>query len=258
MEFIWSEEELKNFFENIMPRLSDGEVYFLSLSARNKYLSEDEKEYFKLGRNEMFERTVVREQSFEKFLKKVHGFDRNSNAYLTKNSLPIPSNCMVCYININPSNVLKAYNEFTKIMNDYMMELGLNSFNNSSTSNVEQRIKKADVLLMNCIQKNRGHKSYLDVDFDIPKEHWSAVEVLLEELEENKVEYVVIDTKSGYHVLIKKNTLNYNFNNSIELSRKYLRKKGVEDFEVVLNKNEMIPLPGTYQAGHPVRVIITS
>ena len=48
-------DELKWFYDNVLPNLKQAEVYFLSLSGRNKYLTDEEKQYYQLGRNEMFE-----------------------------------------------------------------------------------------------------------------------------------------------------------------------------------------------------------
>lgn len=258
---IHDEKELKKFFDNIIPDLNRNEVYFLSLSARNKYLSSEEREHFGLGRTEMFERTIVREKNWSKFLRKIVRFQVVEGAYLTKKDLPIPEKSIIVYFNINPTNVLKAYNEFLGTMNEYFMELGLNASKSGDIDNVGKRISKMDVLLMNCLQRNRGTKHYIDVDFDIPKNQDWILNKFLNNLKENNVTYYVIDTKSGYHVLLKKSTIQYNFAEVVkslenEANEFRLGKMISEQhWEIAVNKNEMIPLPGTYQGGYPVRII---
>ncbi len=258
---IHDEKELKHFFDEVMPPLTSNEVYFFSLSARNKYLSLEEREHFGLGRTEMFERTIVREKDWNKFLKKIVRYQTVEGGYLTKKNLPIPEKSIVVYFNINPTNVLKAYNEFLGTMNEYFMELGLNASKSGDIDNVSKRINKMDVLLMNCLQRNRGTKHYIDVDFDIPKNQDWILNKFLNNLKENNVTYYVIDTKSGFHVLLKRDTIKYNFTEVVknleqEANTFRLGKMISEQhWEIAVNKNGMIPLPGTYQGGHPVRII---
>lgn len=254
-KFIFSLKELMNFYDKILPPLGINEVYFISLSARNKYLTDEEKKELGLGRTEMFARKIVREQNLEKFIKKIREYEKNAAAYLTKYGYPIPSKCITIYLNINPSNVLKAYNEFSKTMAEYYMELGMRASSKKNIDEVSKRINKIDVLLMNCIQKNQGIKHYIDIDFDIPKESFYLVKAFVNMLKEKGVEYFVIDTKSGYHVLLKRNTITYNFNEDIEKIIHKGFQDGLQDFEIINNKNLMIPLPGTLQGGHPVRVM---
>ena len=259
--FIHDVEELKYFYDNILQPLEKNEIYFLSLSARNKYLSTEEREELGLGRTEMFERTIIRERTWEKFLKKVRSYERNKESFLTKKGFAIPSKCITIYFNVNPSNVLKAYNEFSKTMNDYFMELGMNASKGGDIDNISDRIKKMDVLLMNCFQKNAGTKHYIDIDFDIPKTEIRIVELFLNDVKSRNPEtkYFVIDTKSGFHVLLERNSIRYNFNESIGKAMQYAVDLGLDEkddhFEIVNNKNLMIPLPGTLQGGYPVRVI---
>jgi hypothetical protein len=259
--FIHDEEELKYFFDNVMPDLGKNEVYFISLSARNKYLSKEEREEYGLGRTEMFERTIVREKDWSKFLRKIVRFQTVKGSYLTKKDIPIPEKCIIVYFNINPTNVLKSYNEFAGTMNEYFMEFALNASKGGDIDNVSQRINKMDVLLMNCFQRNRGTKHYIDIDFDIPKNETWILTKFLSNLKENNITYYVIDTKSGYHVLLRRDTIKYNFTEVVKKleneANEYRLGKMISEthWEIMVNKNEMIPLPGTLQGGYPVSII---
>jgi len=110
---------------------------------------------------------------------------------------------------------------------------------------------------MNCFQKNRGTKHYLDIDFDIDKDDFFLVEYLASELKKNGVRYYIISTKGGYHVLVDRHTLNYNFNDIIRNVNVMAMNKYGDDraFEIIHNKNEMVPLPGTFQGGYPVTLV---
>lgn len=253
-KLIYSEEELKKYFDLVMKPLISTEVFFVSLSARNKYLTEEERRELLLGRTEMFERKLVRYYDWNRFLRTIRKFETNEGSYTTKNNSNIPQKCIVCYININPSDTLKAYKEFNEEMNKYMYEISSNSIKGHDIDNIINRIKKMDHLLETCYQKSVGTKYWVDVDFDIPKEHFSLVQLFQKELNENNVKSIVIETKSGFHVLLDKSTINYNFTKTI-IDINEVASRQLEDFEIVLNKNSMIPLPGTIQAGHEVKIL---
>jgi len=57
-------------FLNILPDLQKDEVYFVSLSARNKLLTPEERSFYSLGRTEMFAReTAFSKEDLEKKIK---------------------------------------------------------------------------------------------------------------------------------------------------------------------------------------------
>ncbi len=62
-KFIQDKYELKRFYDFILPDLLPNEVYFVSLSARNKYLTTEERYDLSLGRTEMFERRIIKKKN---------------------------------------------------------------------------------------------------------------------------------------------------------------------------------------------------
>jgi hypothetical protein len=63
----------------------------------------------------------------------------------------------------------------------------------------------------------------------------------------------VIETKGGYHVMIRTKTVRYNFHDPVtklDLEAKAMFEKA----EVVINVNAMVPLPGTVQADFEVTI----
>jgi hypothetical protein len=254
-KIIYDEEELKKFFD-ILPPLKSTEVFFVSLSARNKYLTKELQTYYGLGRTEMFEKRIIRYRDWERLLRTLRKFETAAGSYLTKKGLNIPDRCITCYININPSDTLKAYKEFNQTMTEYMYELAHCATDNRDLDNISKRINKMDNLLMTCYQKNRGTKHFIDIDFDIPKSNeifWEFISHFTYHLDDNNVKYHVIDTHSGYHVLLERDTVKFNFTELINPLNK--KAKNLYNSEVVLNKNEMIPIPGTLQGNYEVRFI---
>ena len=184
---------------------------------------------------------------------------------------------LIIYININPSDSRKALLEFNKTMADmcYIMTTS------GDKELMGKNLNKVETILHNCYQKNRGSRTWIDIDCDILKDCKIYESGIKETLKEREIEHYWIDTKGGYHLLLKVDTLSKwrtNPNELVEdLKVEFLEwlsdntdykeittintkeKSGViadEDFfEIKLNKNAMIPLPGTIQAGYPVTII---
>jgi hypothetical protein len=263
--------ELKYFFDEVLKPLGPTEVFFLSLSARNKYLSEEKRDYYHLGRSEMFAKSIVREYSWERFLRTIRRFECHREGYLTQNGLPIPSEALVCYININPSETLKVIREFDRILSEYTFELLNTAVAGRDRENILNRLNKIDNNLLTAYQKSTGTKHWIDFDMDVDK-RWKPFEsvrikAFLASKDIGDSEAVWVDTKSGYHLMIARDKLKFNPADLVaELAESYrfwLKESVSEDKahelwesrEIIVNKNQMIPLPGTFQGNHIVTVL---
>lgn len=268
-KFIYSEEELKWFYDNILPPLKETEVHFVSLSARNKYLTEEERKQLELGRTEMFCKSIVRKNEWIRFLRTIKKFEVSYGGYTTKNGSNIPQKCTVCYININPSSTPKAIAEFKKVLAEYEVELTSIALNGRTNSNnIAHRLNKIDNNLMTCFQNSTGTRHWIDFDLDVDKEFNPHLNENIKDFMNKKgiKTYYWIDTKSGYHLLIKKEEIKFNPQELIAfcLEDEYIKwymnnnngsHPSEDDYEIVYNTNAMIPLPGTSQADHIVTIL---
>lgn len=264
-QFIYDIDELKWFYDNILPPLNPTEVYFISLSARNKYLTDEEKGIFQLGRTEMFNKTIVRKREWERFLRTIRKFEINEGGYTTKNNSDIPQKCITCYININPSSTLQAISSFKKVLAEYEVEIASMALlgKKGDIENLGYRLSKLDNNLYTCYQNSRGKRYWIDIDMDVDKEYdiWNN-RLFKEWMNSKKLNtFYFIDTKSGYHLLIKKDELKFNPQEIIDwITQDYLHYQHVEsfntnEFEIIQNFNEMIPVPGLFQGGYKVKVL---
>jgi len=261
-KFIHSIDELKYFYNNVLPPLKETEVYFVSLSARNKYLTDIEKEELDLGRTEMFCKSIIRKNEWNRFLRTIRKFECHKEGYTTRTGASIPEKAIVCYININPSSTPRTIQTFKQVMAEYDTELiSIALGDRQNTSNIAQRLNKIDNNLYTCFQNSGGIKHWIDIDMDVNKEYkpFNRVSSVFL-LEKGITNFHWIDTKSGYHLLIKRDELKFNpqiicdyfINDYVHsLPTKCFDTK----FEIVLNKNYMIPLPGTFQGGYPVTIL---
>lgn len=233
-------------FVEILPDLHKGEMYFISLSARNKYLTDEERIKFKLNRTEMFSRTLVKsKEDFEYAMKKMYSVIEYKT---TKSGEKFPPHALVAYANVNPVSTIDAYFSFKKKM-DLEFEQIYKACLNNSDRNYDGFIR-IERHLQNCLQQSRSRKYFIDLDFDrLENVSNEAEERFFKKLSERNVTYYTINTHGGIHVLLRKDSLTKEFKLHEEV-----KKLQDSNFykEVDFNKNDMVPIPGTIQAGFEV------
>lgn len=242
------QEQFNQFVNDVLPPLKPGELYFVSLSARNKYLSADERLEYNLGRTEMFGRTLS-SGDWDYTMKKLSSV---LDYRTTKNGLPYPEHALVVYVNINPVNSVKACANFAKVVNNIQAEM-LNAYMNGKVPNEEQMIR-GDRLLMNEYQKATGTRHLVDIDCDCSKE---LAEELNDVLLQNNVSFWVVETHGGYHFLVNRESLNkakFPLHETVNKLHKEALKSGGE---VMFNSNGMVSMPGTLHGGKQVRLYQT-
>lgn len=245
-----AEPHIISAFVGFLPDLKDNEVYFLSLSARNKYLSGEERDFYSLGRTEMFSRQIALDRDGVAIaLNRMKG-DLESRR--TRNGKEIPNRSLVVYMNIHAMSTLKAYAAFTEEMNRHQTET-LHALLNGGVPNLTAFLRM-QTRLMNHIQKATGTKQYLDIDIDAPRDLADEIRLTIhDQLLDYSIKHLVIRTRSGYHIMV--NTADLKKHKGFAL-HKYVNDLHVQaeanGGEVTFNSNAMVPMPGTYQAGHLV------
>jgi hypothetical protein len=110
--------------------------------------------------------------------------------------------------------------------------------------------------MMNCYQRANGTKTLIDIDFDVPRDGKDILDNFLKQMGEHSVTCHVIETKSGWHVLLERKDIKFNYTEFVKEAHKEAQARyGNEHVEVMINKNDMCVVPGTIQAGHEVRFI---
>lgn len=245
-EFIYDETQIERFYSLLSP-LKTHEAYFLSMSARNKYLTEEEREYYKLGRTEMFARKLCKHSDFIFFLRVLKSMQVSFGGYTSKNGKELPDKCLVVYVNINPVDGMKALKEFNEKTNQLMFDM---------VDNIEVKKKFAslDTELMNCYQRSKGTRKFIDIDFDLPEEGFDIFEQVIFDLKKYDIKYHVIKTHNGYHTLLEKETIHYNYTKIVNIADERAKER-FGHAEIIINKNNMIPLSGTMQGVFPVHFL---
>jgi len=256
MKLIKDQKQFNKFID-LLPELQNDEVYFISLSARNKYLSKEEREHYSLGQTEMFGREIA--QSKEKLetytIKKLESLLEFKT---TRNGMLIPEKSLVVYMNINPSSMVKAYMQFQKEMSNQISEITSALMNGKNPNYSFVNIQTRE--LMNCIQKSSSRKEFIDIDCDTKEKQ--VIEYLYDSLAENGILFYLIETKGGLHFLIKKDTIPKFVNkycvvrsfNIMNIINKAKELSEIKDVEIMINNNAMVPVPGTMQSDFLVKM----
>jgi hypothetical protein len=246
IELVHEEDHFERFTTEVMRPLLPGEVYFISLSARNKYLTEQQRNFWALGRTEMFGRTL----GYGDWKFTMAKLAANLRYKTTKVGSPYPQVALVVYANINPSNSVKACGAFAQKVVEIQNEL-IRGFLNDSTPNLDT-MARGDRLLLNEFQKATGTRHYLDVDIDADE---FVMRLFQEQIQESGTKHHLIKTRGGWHFMINRESRNetgFEIHNVIPPLHELAKEQGGE---VMINKNAMVPVPGTMQGGKLVELI---
>lgn len=245
--------DVYDLFLKILPTLERDEVYFTSLSARNKYLTQDERDKYSLGRTEMFSRQVA--TSKDEIELAIQKMEADLTFKTTRNGHLIPEKSLVVYINIHPSSMVNAYGKFRTQMNVHSDEL-LASLSGGSNPHYQPFLGMRTKLL-NHIQKAPSRKVWLDIDIDAPSEELAVQHsgVICEALSLASVNNIRIKTQGGVHIIVELKSLkarNIPLYRLVQDAHNALKPLGGE---CKFNENAMVPLPGTLQAGRLVEFL---
>jgi hypothetical protein len=241
-ELIWSEEQIQKFVTRNFPNgLKPSEVAFVSASVRNKYLTEEERLFFHLGRSEMFNRKIV--HNLDEYVLKVLQLSKQLSSYTTKTGYPMPAHAAILYANIHPSDSFGAYAIFNEKIQKELVSYVRNPKHDIAV------FKTMDTLIKTAYQKASGTKLFIDVDFDTQTD--SPFCEFADSLNSNSVTYYAIQTRSGYHVQLLRETIKYNFHEVLQDLQEGYPSCG----EIIVNKNAMVPIPGTIQGGYKVHYV---
>lgn len=243
-KFIHDLQELKQFYEVILPPLKEEECYFMSLSCRKKYLKESSISF--KGSSEMFERRIVRERNWDIFLSSIRKYEAADGAYIDSIGAPLPNEAMVVYMNFNPVDTTKAYTEFLNGLNENTINMILKRGSSPSFfKNIEHSWKTA-------LHHARGTKHYIDIDIDYVEgtKNEKSLQGILDVLKSRNVQFFVVHSHGGYHILMKADTINFNY----MAIMKEIQSSSTTIQDIMNNSQGMIGLPGTIMAGIPIFV----
>ena len=256
MDLISNMNQIRLFFETVLPSgWKETEAAFVSLAARKKYAGQGSGLDFGHS-TQMLDREIVKRPRLDEYIAKVRRFTAE-NSYLDMTGHIIPVSAMVVYVNIHLSDAVKAWNktkqEIARVDEEAMTHLFQGG---GDLSHVSRQMKNLGGIWLTQMQNSYSRKRWMDFDVDLldPMARSEAHEKAMDVLHGMEItETVTIHTRGGFHLLVSTegNIFNKDVNPiTIRSSLEDVLKEASK--EVVINKNGMVPLPGTRQGGHAV------
>lgn len=240
---IRNEEETRKFIEKVLKPLKNDEVYMAVLNARKKY-------YPPISSSmEVVSRDIIRNNDTNKILRKLRRLSIVEGIYTDGNGNIIPVEAFSLYILPEPRSMLKAYNEFIKVVNEW-------SYNNLVRDEKDLELyRKLDLKLFSSIHKSKSKSNYFILDID--KKDEELLTKILNHMKQFNIDNESIrwisKTHGGYHIILDRNEFTGRFIEYVQKSYTYQLGKDV----VELRKEMMTPTPGLLQGGFIVKEVQT-
>lgn len=264
-KIVSSEKELENFYKKVIDNgLGSGESYMFALSCRHKKLTDEQKKTLGVGRSEMMRTYILRSHKhglkFDNFKEAVYSYECRKEGLLTSKGFPYPENGLVLYMYLNPCSEVDCVDDTVTYALNLKTELVNSCIKHSSTGIEETLYKLSKVFehIKSCHAQHPARKRFIDFDLDL--ESSEVTQEMYDFLHEKTVSFfgersfLFVKTSGGIHIVVSTEKLKFNPNDYISaIVENWSFDNKIK--ELIMNKNCMIPLPGTYQYGNPVTVL---
>lgn len=278
---ILNENELRWFFDHIIQKPFEYETYMIMLACRGKKLTDEEREYTKIGsRAEMMREDLIRckggfkqEWNFDIYRQAFYAYNCDKRFLLTPSGVPYPEHAMVVYSVVNPTNEIDCIEDSFEHYNRERKNLTAAILRGSKSGIQDHLVKMPKIFehMKSCHASHTSRRIWLDFDMDI-KNEYRFPEVFEEaacalrkagKLLFGKGNYVIIKTSGGFHTLVRKECLTFNPNKFLtevfEQADNLLFPQYVEEFVAndsshkskdgknIIKRSALIPTPGCRQ-----------
>lgn len=229
-QIITDEQKLVEFI-NWLPELAPEETYYLCLFARSKYckgiahVRSDKAQLKRFTSNK------------SRMLEKIKQLECPIGAYNfrevgSKEILAVPQEALAIYITPNPRSFIKANTASVH----KLLDLALQPYNGYHPYQE----------VLSEVQKAKSRSEFVIFDFDINKDEWPTVSKLIG-LGINHEALNIVETRGGYHVMVRTALIEDNYKNSWYNNMRKILALYSSDHD---NAGDMMcPIPGTYQGG---------
>ena len=278
---VLDEDELRWFFDHIIQKPLEYETYMIMLACRGKKLSDEEREYTKVGsRGEMMREKLIsctgglkQEWNFNIYSQAFYAYNCDKRALLTTAGVPYPEHALVVYSVVNPTNEIDCIEDTFEHYNKERKNLTAAILRGSNPGIQDHLVKMPKVFehMKSCHASHTSRRIWLDFDMDIKKEYRNP-EIFEEAYKAlhragKKLfglgNFAIIKTSGGYHTLIRKECLAFNPNNFLKEvyaeADNLLFPQYVEEFVAndsshkskdgnnIIKRSALIPTPGCRQ-----------
>jgi hypothetical protein len=228
-------------FVDWLPTLESSEKYFISLLARRKYNTDGSLSNLKADKNQLKRVTCTKDRIVEKIRQMETAYGSYLNA-----GVPIQQENLCLYITPNPRDSYKA---------------GINLLKELANKiSIDDRHYNPQSLALNCIQTSCSRKIFFDLDVDIKKDivGFQNKQEILGLVLNDLIKIInhdclnIIETNGGYHILIKVEDIDPQYNKSWYQN---ISKIKSDYYEITMNGDNLIPVVGCFQGGFVPKII---
>lgn len=240
---VLNEDELKWFFDHIIEKPEPQESYMVCLACRGKKLTDEEREYTKVGaRGEMMREEIVRtkgglkqEWNFDIYKQAFYRYNCDKNSLLTSKHVPYPEHAMTVYSVLNPSDEMNCIEDLINEYNTRRRDMTNAARKNSRDGIYDSLCKMPKIAehLKSCHAHNCPRRIWIDFDMDVKKvlRTPEKLDIIQDVIHEwglklfGKGNFAILKTSGGFHTLVRKECLKFNPNDFITNVTKALSDK---------------------------------
>lgn len=270
---VWDDDVVREFDELLNSDLGGDRVRVATLLARSKYLSPEER--FEVDspslKNMHLTRRLVRRG--EPLLQTARAYETPVETYLCQGRdgrpKPIPAGCLALYVTVRPRSCWKAYAQLSAKVQQMVADSLIESSDETRSSREAGQNALEFVTRLESEFKGAVHRAVcfrsrhlldLDVDTKDP-EKLAELGNLFRELGVADKMFCAVETRGGFHVVFDKERVQsalgrlHVFAQATRFSAHNALGKGVVKHWLSVSGDGMIPVPGTFQGGFPVRLL---
>lgn len=233
-KFINDEQQLLNFID-WLPELEKEECYYVALIARKKY---DTNKVIKTNQT-CIKRFI---SSKDHLFQSIRSLEVKYGTYKVNDKL-LDESILSLYILPNPRSFRKA-----------SIQMAYNVLNTLSTN---EEFKNPKSIIMSELSKHPNRKIFLDVDIDLYPDqtlHIEELYILLNDIINEESIVNIVQTRGGYHLLIKPDLISHEFQKTYYKSISNIKDERIKD--VSIKGDRFLPIPGTIQGGFVPKMIL--
>lgn len=183
-KFILNQEILTSFVE-WLPELENGECYYLTALARNKYVRDLKHIQVKIpGDKQQIARFLCHKKNF---INRIKELECEQGTYKVKGGIDsVPQESLAFYVSVNPRSQMEGAKESLKMIADLITK-PYNGF-------------QLDHEVLTCIQQACSRKIFMDIDFDDVDLNQTLNEAK-KHINSNCL--TALKTRGGFHLLVK-------------------------------------------------------
>ncbi len=224
---VLDEDELRWFFEHIIEKPLEYESYMILLACRGKKLTEEEREYTKVGsRGEMMKEQFIsckgglkQEWNFDIYKQAFYSYNCDKRSLLTTAGVPYPEHALIMYSVVNPTHEIDCIEDTIEHYNRERKNLTSAILNGSKVGIKDHLVKMPKMFehMKSCHASHPSRRIWLDFDLDIKPEYRDASVFdefysMLHKTGEKLFglgNFAIIKTNGGFHTLVRKEALKF-------------------------------------------------